>query len=63
VSPGGFTTGKFRFNIAYKIRILVVAPRDLVTIVSELSLCGVSLLARTQLGSREKGIAAKHGFA
>ena len=24
----GFTTGGFRFNMAYKIRILVVVPRD-----------------------------------
>jgi hypothetical protein len=24
----GFTTGGFRFNKAYKIRILVVAPSD-----------------------------------
>ena len=29
---------------------------------SELSLCGVFLHAATQLGSREKGTAAKHGF-
>ena len=30
---------------------------------SELSLCGVFLHVVTQLGSREKGMAAKHGFA
>lgn len=30
---------------------------------SELSLCGVFLHAATQLGSREKGMVAKHGFA
>ena len=26
--PSGFATGGFRFNMAYKIRILVVAPSD-----------------------------------
>jgi hypothetical protein len=26
--PSGFTTGGFRFNKVYKIRILVAAPRD-----------------------------------
>jgi hypothetical protein len=33
--------------MAYKIRILAVVPRDGVTIVSELSLCGVFLLEAT----------------
>ena len=32
-------------------------------IVSELSLCCVFLPAAARLGSREKGTAAKHGFA
>jgi hypothetical protein len=48
--------------MAYKIRILVVAPRDWVTIVFELSLCGVFLHTAVQLGSREKGT-AKRGYA
>jgi hypothetical protein len=30
---------------------------------SELSLCGVFLLRATQLGSKEKGMTAKCGFA
>ena len=30
---------------------------------SELNLCGVFLHAGAQLGSREKGMVAKHGFA
>ena len=41
---------------------MVVAPRDWVAIVSELSLCGVFLLDVIQLGSREKDKAAKRGF-
>ena len=28
VDPSGFATGGFRFNKAYKIRILVAAPSD-----------------------------------
>ena len=55
VNPGGF-----RFNMVYKIRILVAVPSDWVTIDSELSLCGVFLYAVAWLGSREKGIAAAH---
>ena len=47
----GFATGGFRFNKAYKIRILVVAPRDGVTIISELSLCCVFLHAAARLSS------------
>jgi hypothetical protein len=54
----GFTTEGFRFSTAYKIRVLVVAP-----IISELSLCGVFLHTAVQLGSREKGTAAKCRFA
>ena len=27
-NPGGLATGGFRFNMAYKIRILVVAPSN-----------------------------------
>ena len=54
---------RIKFNVAYNIRILVVAPRDLVIIVSELSLCDVFHHAVVQLGSREKSTAAKHGFA
>jgi hypothetical protein len=38
-------------------------PSDWVTIDSELSVCGVFLRAAVQLGSREKGTAAKHRFA
>jgi hypothetical protein len=49
--------------MAYKIRILVDVPSDWVTIDSELSLCGVFLHAAVQAGSREKGTAAKCGFA
>jgi hypothetical protein len=45
--PPGFATGGFRFIMAYKIRILVVAPRDWVTIDSEL--CVVFSLTRRQL--------------
>ena len=62
-NPPEFATGGFRFNMAYKIRILVVAPSNWVTIDSELSLCGVFLHAAARLGSREKGMAAKHEFA
>jgi hypothetical protein len=60
--PSGFATGGFRFNKAYKIRILVVAPRDGVTIISEVSLCCVFLHLVARPGSREKGTAAKCGF-
>jgi hypothetical protein len=35
LNPLGFTTGGFRFIMAYKIRILAVVPSDWVTIVSE----------------------------
>ena len=59
----GFATGGFRFYMAYKIRILVVAPRDWVTIVSELSLCGSFLHQAGRLGSREKSTEVKSGFA
>ena len=38
-NPPGFATGGFRFNMAYKIRILVNASSDWVTIDSDLSLC------------------------
>ena len=61
VDLSGFSTGQFRFYMAYKIRILV--PRDLVTIISELSVCGIFLHEAVGLGSRENGPAAKHGFA
>ena len=60
---GGFATGGFIFNMAYKIRILVVVPSNLITIDSELSLCGVFLHVPAQLGSREKCMVAKHGIA
>lgn len=43
VDPSGFTTEGFRFNKAYKIRFLVAAPSDWVTVISELSLCFVFL--------------------
>jgi hypothetical protein len=49
--------------MANKIRILVVAPSDWVTIVSELSLCGVFFHVAAQLGFREKGRVAKGVFA
>lgn len=38
-------------------------PAIELSIVSKLSLCGVFLHAAAQLGPREKGMAAKHGFA
>ena len=41
--------------MVYKIGILVVGPSHWVTIVSELSLCGVFHHMVVQLGSREKG--------
>lgn len=41
--PPGFTSGGFRLHMAYKIRIRVVVPRDLVTIVSELNLYSIFL--------------------
>jgi hypothetical protein len=63
VDLSGFSTGQFRFYMAYRIRILVVVPRDLVTIISELSVCGIFLHEAVGLGSRENGPAAKHGFA
>jgi hypothetical protein len=63
VNPGGFTTGGFRFNMIYKIRILVVASSDCVTVVSELSLCGVFLPTVDRLGSKEKDTVVKCGFA
>jgi hypothetical protein len=56
VDQSGFTTGEFRFNKAYKIRILVVAPRDLAIIVSELSLCSIFLHTAVQLGSSAKDV-------
>jgi hypothetical protein len=56
VDPSGFATREFRFNKAYKIRILVVVPSDWVT-VSELSLRGVFLDAAARPGSRERGMA------
>jgi hypothetical protein len=43
--------------------MLVVAPSDRVTFVSELSLCCVFLYTAVPLGSREKGMEAKCGFA
>jgi hypothetical protein len=49
--------------MAHKIRILDAEPSDWVTIVSELSLCGVFLHMAAWLGSREKGMLAKCGFA
>jgi hypothetical protein len=58
-----FTTRAFRFNKAYKIRILVAVPSDRVTVASELSLCCVFLRAVARLGSREKGMTAKCGIA
>ena len=33
-NPSGFTTGECRFNMVYKIRILVVVPSNCVTSVS-----------------------------
>jgi hypothetical protein len=60
--PTGFHTGRIRFHRAYKV--LVVMLRDGVSIVSELSLCGIFLLLETiPLGYREKDMVAKHGFA
>jgi hypothetical protein len=58
----GFITGGFRFNKVYKIRISVVCPAI------ELLFClyyvyVVFLHVVAHLGSREKGKAAKHGFA
>ena len=50
----------FRFNMAYKIRILV--PVTVLPVDSELSLCGAFFHEAVRLGSREKGTAAKHGF-
>jgi hypothetical protein len=47
-NPGGF-----RFNMAYKNRILIV----------EINICGIFLLAAVQQDSREKGMVAKRGFA
>ena len=58
-APLGFATRRFRFNKVCEIRILVVAP----SVVSELSLCGVFLPGTACLGSREKGMVAKRGFA
>ena len=63
VDLSGFATGGFRFNKAYKIRILVAAPSDRVALVSELNLCCIFLHTAACLGSREKGTAAKCGFA
>jgi hypothetical protein len=54
---------EFRFNMAYKIRSLVVAPCDWVPIDSELGLCGVFLHVVAWLGSREIGTVTKLGFA
>ena len=63
VNPCGFatTTGGFRLDIVYKLRILVVAPRDWVTIVSELSLYGVFLHAAARSGPWEKGMWERWG--
>jgi hypothetical protein len=62
-NPPEFATVRFRFNVAYKIRILIVVPSNRVTIDSELSLCGVFLNFVVLLSSREKGTVAKHEFA
>ena len=61
--PSGFDIRGFRFKKAHKIRSLVAAPSNWVAIISELSLCCVLLLAASCLGSREKVMTAKHGFA
>ena len=45
--------------MVYKIKILVLVPSDGVTIVSELSLCGIFLHVVFQLGSIEKGTETK----
>ena len=60
--PGCATRG-FRFNKAYKIRVLVVVPRDGVIIVSKRSLHCVFLHVGLCLGSGEKGNVTKCGFA
>ena len=49
--------------MAYKIRILLVAPKDSVILISELNLCGIFLHLVTRLASREKDMVAKHGYA
>jgi hypothetical protein len=49
--------------MVYKIKILIAKPRNRVTVISELSLCCLSLHAEPGPGSREKGTAAKRGFA
>jgi hypothetical protein len=61
--PSGFITGGLRFNKAYEIRILVVAPNDWITVISELSLCCVFLHVVVCPGSREKGTVTQRGFA
>jgi hypothetical protein len=49
--------------MAFKVRIQVDVPSDLVNIDSELSFCGVFLHATLPLGSIKKGMLAKCGFA
>jgi hypothetical protein len=49
VNLPGFATGGFRFNVAYKIRILVDAFSDWVTIDSELSFVWCFLSRRSGL--------------
>lgn len=44
-----------RNQIGLQDWVVVVVPRDRITIVSELSLCDVFLLVAIQLCSREKG--------
>ena len=50
------------FMKANQIRFYLLCP-DCVIIDSELSLCGVFLLAATRLGSQEKDMVAKREFA
>jgi hypothetical protein len=52
----GFTARGFRFNKAHKIRILVVAPRDWATIVSELSLFGIFVQAVVMCTKKAIGV-------
>jgi hypothetical protein len=59
VDLSGFATRGFRFNKAYKIRILIATPSNWVTVASDLSLCCVFLYMVARLGSREKGMCAK----
>ena len=55
--------GGFRFNKVYKIRILVAAPSNQFTVLSELSLCCVFFHVSACPDSREKGIALKSEYA